>query len=96
MGVETFLAPVSVTLGQGPEATEADRNLPCPHDKIRTANPIAAAFDMYIKHVEEFCNFFLLAIFSCDQAALWMVFSVRLSVCLSVCPPVTDRQTMFP
>ena len=32
-------------------------------------------------------------VFSCDQAALWMVFSVRLSVCpsvrLSVCPSVT-------
>ena len=27
-------------------------------------------------------------IFSCDQAALWMVQSVRLSVCLSVCPSV--------
>ena len=26
------------------------------------------------------------AIFSCDQAAQWMVFSVRLSVCLSVTP----------
>ena len=26
--------------------------------------------------------------FSCDQAALWMVFSVRLSVRLSVCPSV--------
>ena len=26
------------------------------------------------------------AVFSCDQAALWMVFSVRLSVCLSVTP----------
>ena len=25
---------------------------------------------------------------SCDQAALWMVFSVCLSVCLSVCPSV--------
>ena len=31
----------------------------------------------------------LSSIFSCDQAALWMVFSVRLSVCLSVCPSVT-------
>ena len=39
----------------------------------------------------------LFSIFSCDQAALWMVFSVRLSVCpsvrlsvcLSVCPSVT-------
>ena len=33
------------------------------------------------------------SVFSCDQAALWMVFSVRLSVCLSVrlsvCPSVT-------
>ena len=28
-------------------------------------------------------------IFSCDQAALWMVFSVRLSGRLSVCPSVT-------
>ena len=28
-------------------------------------------------------------IFSCDQAALWMVQSVRLSVCLSVCLSVT-------
>ena len=27
--------------------------------------------------------------FSCDQAALWMVQSVRPSVCLSVCPSVT-------
>ena len=29
---------------------------------------------------------------SCDQAALWMVFSVR----LSVCPPATPFFTMFP
>ena len=28
-------------------------------------------------------------LFSCDQAALWMVQSVRLSVCPSVCPSVT-------
>ena len=28
-------------------------------------------------------------VFSCDQAALWMVQSVRLSVRLSVCPSVT-------
>ena len=32
-------------------------------------------------------------IFSCDQAALWTVFSVRLSVCLSVCHTFL---TMFP
>ena len=30
-----------------------------------------------------------ITLFSCDQAALWMVQSVRLSVCLSVCPSVT-------
>ena len=30
----------------------------------------------------------VLSIFSCDQAALWMVQSVRLSVCPSVCPSV--------
>ena len=40
-------------------------------------------------------------IFSCDQAALWMVFSVRLSVCLSVCLSVRlsvchTFLTMFP
>ena len=28
-------------------------------------------------------------LFSCDQAALWMVFSVRPSICLSVCLSVT-------
>ena len=42
-----------------------------------------------------------LQFFSCDQAALWMVFSVRLSVCPSVCPSVRlsvchTFLTMFP
>ena len=40
-------------------------------------------------------------VFSCDQAALWMVFSVRLSVCPSVCLSVClsvrhTFLTMFP
>ena len=35
-----------------------------------------------------FLIYFFIAIFSCDQAVLWMVFSVRLSVCLSICPSV--------
>ena len=36
-------------------------------------------------------------VFSCDQAALWMVQSVRLSVCPSVCPSVCHTfLTMFP
>ena len=34
-------------------------------------------------------------IFSCDQAALWMVQSVCLSVCLSVCPSVRPSVTPF-
>ena len=32
---------------------------------------------------------YISAIFSCDQAAIWLVQSVCLSVCLSVCPSVT-------
>ena len=39
---DKFLAPISVTLGQGHLATEAGRNLPCPHDKVRIAYPIAS------------------------------------------------------
>ena len=31
-------------------------------------------------------GFFDITVFSCDQAALWMVFSVRLSICPSVTP----------
>ena len=34
-------------------------------------------------------------IFTCDQAALWMVFSVRLSVCLSICLSVYLSVTSF-
>ena len=34
-------------------------------------------------------------VFSCDQAALWMVQSVCLSVCLSVCPSVRPSVTPF-
>ena len=34
-------------------------------------------------------------VFSCDQAALQMVFSVRPSVCLSVCPSVRLSVTPF-
>ena len=48
MGVGNFFAPISVTLGQGHWATEAGRNLPCPHDKVRTAHPIATKLSRYI------------------------------------------------
>ena len=45
---EKILAPISVTLGQGYKATEAGHNLPCPHDKVRTAHPIATKHSRYI------------------------------------------------
>ena len=47
MGVEK-MAPISVTLGQGHKDTDAGPNLPCPRDKVRTANPIAAKLGRYI------------------------------------------------
>ena len=57
-----------------------------------TAEPRMAAFDMKHFHMQ-----FL--VFSCDQAALQMVFSVCLSVCpsvrLSVCPSVRLSVTPF-
>ena len=37
----------------------------------------------------------LLCVFSCDQAAIWLVQSVRLSVCLSVRPSVCLSVTPF-
>ena len=44
-------------------------------------NPCCSEF--IVENIKYIC------IFCCDQAALWMVFSVRLSVCLSVCLSVT-------
>ena len=57
--------------------------------------------DMFLASTKQLYEWFSLSVclsvrpshlFSCDQAALWMVFSVRLSVCpsvcLSVCPSV--------
>ena len=56
-------------------------------------------FHFIIEQWQQICNF--VYIFSCDQAALQMVFSVRPSVCLSVrlsvCPSVRHTfLTMFP
>ena len=45
---DKFLVPISVTLGQGHHATVAGQILPCPHDKVRTARPIAKRHDTYI------------------------------------------------
>ena len=41
--------------------------------------------DMYSSLSMCIDKYFVLQLFSCDQAALWMVQSVRLSVCLSDC-----------
>ena len=45
---ENILVPISVTLGQGHQATEAKQILPCLHDKVRTAHLIAAKLSLYI------------------------------------------------
>ena len=45
---ENFLVPISVTLGQGHQATEAGQILPCPHGKVRIAHPIATNLKRYI------------------------------------------------
>ena len=47
-GCGKILAPISVILGQGHYATEAGHTLSCPHDKIRTAHPIATKLGRYI------------------------------------------------
>ena len=55
----------------------------------RTHEGNGLKFDMlmYLDHLQNWLVYGCgLLIFSCDQAALWMVFSVRLSVCPSVCP----------
>ena len=43
-----MLVPTSVTLGSGHQATEAGQILPCPHDKVRTASPIATKLGRYV------------------------------------------------
>ena len=48
MGVKIFFLPISVTLGQGYQATEAGQILLCPQDKMRTAHPIATKRGRYI------------------------------------------------
>ena len=44
---ENFLAPISVTLGQGDEATKAEHNLHFPNDKVRTAYAITTKLSWY-------------------------------------------------
>ena len=73
----------------------------------RCKRTISESWDSYFLHqvngvVETFgCNMITVLssrrVFSCDQAALWMVFSVRLSVYPSVCLYVCHTfLTMFP
>ena len=57
---------------------------------INTRYYILTKDTTYLALTGELCS-----IFSCDQAALWMVFSVRLSVCPSVCLSVCLSVTPF-
>ena len=65
----------------------------CVHVLYLIRNPIMLATyyvristsHIYFYPALVFISSFIWSIFSCDQAALWMVFSVRLSVCLCVC-----------
>ena len=45
---ENFLITISVTLGQGHQATKAGQILSCPHNKVRTAHSIATTLGRYI------------------------------------------------
>ena len=45
---KNFSLPISVNLGQGQQTTKAGQILPCPHDKVRIAHPIATKFGRYI------------------------------------------------
>ena len=73
-------------------------------DTLNDATHCEKAGNPFIVHIPQGsaskCDAFKF-IFSCDQAALWMVQSVRLSVRLSVCPSVRlsvchTFLTMFP
>ena len=46
----------------------------------------SCSFNFDIVNQDSLGDLYIAIIFSCDQAALWMVQSVRLSVCPSVCP----------
>ena len=65
-----------------------DKPLPEPmlaYCQMDSWEQISVKFELEFYHFHSILRKML---FSCDQAALWMVFSVRLSVCLSVCPSV--------
>ena len=52
----------------------------------RTENTICRAAWSQLKMSIAIYQWMAIPVFSCDQAALWMVFSVCLSVCVSFCP----------
>ena len=47
MGVGKILTPISISLGQGHQATEAGQDLSCPHDRARNAHPITTKHGRY-------------------------------------------------
>ena len=64
---------------------EFDPDLAFPDCNSSLNSPMATKWCTKLEVALKWCPI----VFSCDQAALWMVFSVRLSVCPSVCPSVT-------
>ena len=61
---------------------EFDPNWAFPDCNSSFNSPMATKWCTKLEVAQKRCPI----VFSCDQAALWMVFSVRLSVRLSVCP----------
>ena len=61
---------------------EFDPNWAFPDCNSSLNSPMATKWCTKLEVAQKRCPI----VFSCDQAALWMVFSVRLSVRLSVCP----------
>ena len=110
------IPPFDLYMGPLVHRTNCDRFTACPSvclsvrpkrfpgicQRTHGGNGLKFYMLMYLDHFQNWLVYgHGLLIFSCDQAALWMVFSVRLSVCPSVCPSVRlsichTFLTMFP
>ena len=64
---------------------DARKGVAYPRNHPTNKRPVGLyGFSSYLQPQSNFTNWMLIFFFSCDQAALWMVQSVCLSVCLSV------------
>ena len=82
---------------KAPKIVEFDPNWPCPDSNSSFNTPMAEKWCTKLEVALKRCPI----VFNCDQAALWMVQSVRPSICLSVRPSVClsvchTFLTMFP